>query len=771
MALTLNHDQAKTLIQKRLSGRLDRFEHAALDEHLQDCSACAKYAHEQHALDRRLSASLRDRWPAPVFPPAAMANKLAGIHHHRRRDTMKRTFYSAAALAAGAAALVLLVAGLYWLTQSAGPNSIPGATSIETPTATAVQPSPTPEATATDAPTATGLEGQVSVEDAERLVRDYIFEHNPDMNPDVKFNLNEFTPANVWEAMQIQLFKVTGDTMLYETFVIARGGEVVMRIGEAFGGMGVGDVNITDLDGNGQPEMFFTANFGSGRNISLAGVVVEDGEGYRELRMPAQGMRMAYASPDRVEVTMASQQGPAQLPAGLLKLASDHLYIASDDPAYATYFDETIGLSFFYPAAWGADGGDLQVDLGAAGNSERACEWKANTTNETNPTVPRREVTRGEMMVCVIRNIEGGASQSSLIYFPLSLSPETHGVITLPSEQVDMVVATMMLKNSGFTGGFPYPNGGEIPANVPMPELTESSAADLKIEEWKVVSAYEDTPNRYEFDTRIPEAVKDRNADKRGWGNSFRLDEANRALEKFGYRLDLDPETYWATLLKTEANGSETVLAKEINYFSRVTYYLDRNGVGDFALRLDTNEGSYLASKAAFEPYDAALHCFHSPVYAGEGRLITVECHRGDEGFQFERVVIKQNGEEIFSYMAGDIMVTEAVKSLNAWEGRWVVEINGTLVVDGAIYNLKDLPATKIHDFSLLNDKAFFFYEQNGAQTRVMYNGQDLGLAYDEVIHYRCCEPAMFNPSANGQMVWFYARKAGYWYYVEITQP
>jgi len=37
----------------------------------------------------------------------------------------------------------------------------------------------------------------------------------------------------------------------------------------------------------------------------------------------------------------------------------------------------------------------------------------------------------------------------------------------------------------------------------------------------------------------------------------------------------------------------------------------------------------------------------------------------------------------------------------------------------------------------------------------------------DEVVHYKCCEPAHFNPDGSKNMVWFHARKGGYWYYVE----
>jgi len=49
----------------------------------------------------------------------------------------------------------------------------------------------------------------------------------------------------------------------------------------------------------------------------------------------------------------------------------------------------------------------------------------------------------------------------------------------------------------------------------------------------------------------------------------------------------------------------------------------------------------------------------------------------------------------------------------------------------------------------------------------ISYAGQVLPNAYDDVIHYHCCEPAAFNPGRNDSRVWFYARRGDVWHYVE----
>ena len=52
-------------------------------------------------------------------------------------------------------------------------------------------------------------------------------------------------------------------------------------------------------------------------------------------------------------------------------------------------------------------------------------------------------------------------------------------------------------------------------------------------------------------------------------------------------------------------------------------------------------------------------------------------------------------------------------------------------------------------------------------QPCLTWAGEELPYACDEVIHAACCEPAAFNLAANGTMVWFRARRDGWWWYVD----
>ncbi|MEJ2208591.1 MAG: hypothetical protein P8129_06085 [Anaerolineae bacterium] len=103
---------------------------------------------------------------------------------------------------------------------------------------------------------------------------------------------------------------------------------------------------------------------------------------------------------------------------------------------------------------------------------------------------------------------------------------------------------------------------------------------------------------------------------------------------------------------------------------------------------------------------------------------------------------------------------------LGSWDGRWVVEANGMLIVDGAVVN-QELGYEEVFGCQELNGQPFYFFVEGG-KTYLSYGGETLPLAYDDVFHGRCCEPAAFNTAGNEHMVWFYALRDGFWHYVEL---
>ncbi len=130
-------------------------------------------------------------------------------------------------------------------------------------------------------------------------------------------------------------------------------------------------------------------------------------------------------------------------------------------------------------------------------------------------------------------------------------------------------------------------------------------------------------------------------------------------------------------------------------------------------------------------------------------------------------VSVQSDGQEVYRYnMSSAHAATFPLFYLGNWDGRWVVEVNGMLIVNGQIVN-QEWGYDEIFGCQELNGKPFYFFVQDG-KTFLSYDGETLPVSYDYVYHGMCCEPAAFNVGGNDRMVWFYALKDGFWHYVEL---
>jgi hypothetical protein len=108
-------------------------------------------------------------------------------------------------------------------------------------------------------------------QEAETLVREDLHDQNADLAPDVPLPLEELPVPEVWEQLDVQIFRVTSGPFARETFLIDD--ETVLGLGTAFGGKGVTSIRVADLDQDGSAELLFTYSFGSGIHQSRIGMV------------------------------------------------------------------------------------------------------------------------------------------------------------------------------------------------------------------------------------------------------------------------------------------------------------------------------------------------------------------------------------------------------------------------------------------------------------------------------------------------------------------
>jgi len=104
--------------------------------------------------------------------------------------------------------------------------------------------------------------GRWTEKDASKLIEKYYQAQYPDLNPNVTFPVEDVTKDEIWQLMHIQVFRITDGIYANESFIL--NGEILVQMGTAFGGSGVTDMLVTDLYPDGNFELIFAYNFGSG---------------------------------------------------------------------------------------------------------------------------------------------------------------------------------------------------------------------------------------------------------------------------------------------------------------------------------------------------------------------------------------------------------------------------------------------------------------------------------------------------------------------------
>lgn len=283
--------------------------------------------------------------------------------------------------------------------------------------------------------------------------------------------------------------------------------------------------------------------------------------------------------------------------------------------------------------------------------------------------------------------------------------------------------------------------------------LVPASPPTLTIEENAVVERNIDQPGHYEFNDRIGKAVLEKRAQWRNLPHPLRVDNvdaANAVLAKFGYKLVAQPSGNGFAFHK----GDAVVLESLIDFTAITT---SENGKEFAFVSSQPGKGGILVRNGKAEPWDVGAHGFLPPLFVGND---FVELQMLDEKF-----AVLKNGREVYRGATGPVAVELPLKGLHAWNGKWAVEVKGDVIIEGKSQK-HEWDYDELFGWHLLNGKPFFFFRDAG-QYGLSYDGQDQGARYDEIVHYKCCEPAMFNPSGNGTMVWFYARKGEMWHYVE----
>jgi hypothetical protein len=299
---------------------------------------------------------------------------------------------------------------------------------------------------------------------------------------------------------------------------------------------------------------------------------------------------------------------------------------------------------------------------------------------------------------------------------------------------------------------------GPRPASTHDPGVTPGSpesgvtAPNLIVEEYPIVAQEVDAPDHLEYLQRISRATLDRRQAWREPVAARMVEAADKALAEFNCRLEPGSSEPVPTF---QLYQEDAVIRKGITRFWPVTVSERRD---DFALLIEIQHRNMeIVQRGRVDAWDPGPEIRTLPVYYGNDLITTRQ-----EGWETIQVV---RGDEVLYTVQVEPQVDNPVRGLWAWDGHWVLEVDGQVIIDGQSLN-QELGYDEIFGWTLLDGNPFYFFSQGG-QVHLSYAGETLPYSYEDVIHDRCCEPAAFNARYNEDMVWFHALRDGTWHYVE----
>ena len=332
--------------------------------------------------------------------------------------------------------------------------------------------------------------------------------------------------------------------------------------------------------------------------------------------------------------------------------------------------------------------------------------------------------------------------------------------MSFPMRRSIAAAALAVLVGAGLAGC------GRTTAPEADPQRETPPAAEesiLTVEEYPIVEDSVDKPTHFEFMDRVDPAIRQKRQAIRESGTGPDVDGMNAKLAPFGYALRTQGGVGEAdsTLKIYDLYKGEELILADITPDQLTPVFVNASETDWFFIAYIKNEGTVMVRSGEVLPWDLFQHLYEAPAYLGDD-LLWVEL-AGEVGARSFRVV--KEGEQLYEGRLPESPVDNPFKNLAAWDGHWAAEVLGDVILDGQSLS-KTQGYSEVFDLRLIKGRPFYFYSKGG-KVYMSYDGKTLPETYDEVIHYKCCEPAAFNPSGNDSMVWFWARKGSMWHYVE----
>ncbi len=250
-------------------------------------------------------------------------------------------------------------------------------------------------------------------------------------------------------------------------------------------------------------------------------------------------------------------------------------------------------------------------------------------------------------------------------------------------------------------------------------------------------------------------------------------DYSRQVLAPFGYLLKDQSEPAGAGYFSIY--HGDQLIAKDVMYMRPLSVNASKT---EFIGMADRSDGTYLFTRDRFENRHWLVG--RDPYAYVGNKLLSVELAFLSPGVS--NVVIYLDNIPVYQTRYNSISTYEFFEGPWAYDGHWALVLldatgsleQGWTELDRLIQDGQDINSVKGYEqtfqFALLDGRPFYFYQKSG-KIGVSFGGQEIAKDYDEIPHYLCCMEGLLNPGNSMNMVWFFARRASDWYYVEAYIP
>jgi hypothetical protein len=274
--------------------------------------------------------------------------------------------------------------------------------------------------------------------------------------------------------------------------------------------------------------------------------------------------------------------------------------------------------------------------------------------------------------------------------------------------------------------------------------------------------------NNQKFYERMPSGVFVQHQDLWAEPPAPGLDEVNAQLKAFNYHLE---KTSGAESARYTIYQGSQVLRDNVTYFGSIEVNSSRS---DFLVPLTLdNSDVWILQKDRLEQWFGDAPRF-LPVFAGDDVFAIGQPGEITQNDQTGLgVQILKNGEPIYDLPLPYTGANKCpIQNFRAWNGAWVLETDGTVLMDGQ--SLADKHGyDQVFNWQVLNAKEFFLFEKDG-KYGISYFGKEMPVQFDTIVRWPCIDQQggqgyNFSARGNDRIAGFFAQKNGVWFYAEVT--